>query len=254
LNNKSIYIDSGPSVSFNDTGTFENLYITLRKKENRIYTDDQLEKLPEIEPSHIHYKEWRVRKRSSNALVQYLSAKQKPLKVLEIGCGNGWLSHQLSVVAGSKITGSDINFHELQQAVRVFAPITNLQFIYGDIRTDVFENAQFDIIIFAASIQYFSSLTNILSAALQLLTATGEVHILDTHFYSAGSINDARKRTAEYYRQLDVPEMSAYYFHHTEEELNFFAPQKMNANKRGLFSFTQKDPFEWYCIQKQHPK
>jgi len=55
---------------------FEEKYILLRKKENRLYTDEQLEWLPDIEVSHPHYKEWEIRKSSGNKLIQHLSNKR----------------------------------------------------------------------------------------------------------------------------------------------------------------------------------
>ena len=68
------------------------MYLASRKKENRIYSDEQVVQLPFIEPTHIHYHEWQVRKRSALRLIHYLEKKNKPLSILEIGCGNGWLS------------------------------------------------------------------------------------------------------------------------------------------------------------------
>ena len=49
------------SVSITESN-FEEIYIALRKSENRIYTDEQVSKLPFIGPEHIHYDEWQARK------------------------------------------------------------------------------------------------------------------------------------------------------------------------------------------------
>ena len=105
-------------------------------------------------------------------------------KFFEAGCGNGWLSHQLSGVPGISVIGSDINFSELQQAGRVFYKIPNLHFMYGNIESDLFEDKQFDAMIFAASIQYFSNRCRNDQEGLRLLKPGGEIHILDSHFYS----------------------------------------------------------------------
>ncbi|MEI9943399.1 MAG: hypothetical protein WDN26_04195 [Chitinophagaceae bacterium] len=45
------------------------------------------------------------------------------------------------------------------------------------------KDRQFDIIIFAAAIQYFPSLAGIINTALDLLKEDGEIHIIDSHFY-----------------------------------------------------------------------
>ena len=118
---------------------FEEKYILLRKKENRLYTDEQLKWLPEIEVSHPHYKEWEARKSSCNKLIQHLTNKRTELNILDIGCGNGWLCHHLSKIPGSNVAGIDINKTELNQAKRVFDHIENLEFFYGGIGNERYQ-------------------------------------------------------------------------------------------------------------------
>ncbi|WP_431210721.1 hypothetical protein ACQ86N_32840 [Puia sp. P3] len=80
---------------------FEKKYILIRTLENRLYTDDELAKLPEISATHTHHKEWQIRKNSCQRLVRYLSTRRRSPEILEIGCGNGWLSH----LAGADTSG-----------------------------------------------------------------------------------------------------------------------------------------------------
>jgi 2-polyprenyl-3-methyl-5-hydroxy-6-metoxy-1,4-benzoquinol methylase len=80
----------------NPNQNFERLYIALREQEQRLYTDEQVRQLPDIDPSHLHYKEWKIRKHSAERLISYLNKKKRRLNILEIGCGNGWLSAQLA--------------------------------------------------------------------------------------------------------------------------------------------------------------
>ena len=228
---------------------FEEKYILLRKKENRLYTDEQLEWLPDIEVSHPHFKEWEIRKESCNKLVQHLINKRTKLNILDVGCGNGWLCHHLSKIPGSNVAGIDINKTELNQAKRVFDHIENLEFFYGGIDNESTRNEKFDAIIFAASIQYFPSLDSIIPAALQLLHPEGEIHILDSHFYKSSELEIARKRSFDYYHSLQFAEMTEYYFHHCVDELNpynhkiFYNPDLF----RNRF-IKNKSPFPWICI------
>src|SRR6185503_17845788 len=157
---------------------FEKLYTQLRQREGRIYTDTEVSNLPEIRSSHPHYKEWQIRKESSQKLIDHLKKRKQPLDILEIGCGNGWLSHKLAEIPESKIIGADINFAEVQQAARVFHHKPNLHFIYGDAESGLFEDRQFDVIVFAASIQYFPSLSNPINNAIRLLKSKGNIHII----------------------------------------------------------------------------
>src|SRR5688572_12332470 len=132
--------------------SFGKLYISLREKEGRVYSDDEVAVLPEINARHLHYGEWQMRKRSSRQLAQHLLGKGREPAILEVGCGNGWLCHQLSAITAGKITGIDINDIELQQAKRVFGHIRNLEFIYGDIREGIVKSNQYDVIVFASSV------------------------------------------------------------------------------------------------------
>ena len=230
---------------------FEKQYIRVRTREKRMYDDDEVSDLPNMPASHPHYKEWLTRKWSSDKLISYLAAKNRPLRILEIGCGNGWLSFQLSKLKHSKVTGQDINFTELQQAARVFNGYTKLRFIYGDMFSGILSDRKFDIIIFAASIQYFSSLENILSLSVNRLNPGGEIHILDTHFYKPSELTGAKQRTESYYRSLGFPEMADYYFHHSLKKLTGFTYQLLH-NPWSLQHkiFGSKNPFPWICIKR----
>jgi ubiquinone/menaquinone biosynthesis C-methylase UbiE len=232
---------------------FEKKYITTRCLENRLYSDDELLKLPNIDDGHTHYREWQIRKRSALRLVRYLAGKKKALEILEIGCGNGWLSHQLAEIPGTKVTGLDINFTELQQAARVFSDDPNLIFIQGDIRSGILSDRQFDTIVFAASIQYFSSLKKIVYLTLSYLKPGGEIHIVDTPFYRPAEIEAARRRTIAYYTSLGYPEMADFYFHHSSNDLRSFHYSAFyNPNSlRNRFRLSRnKALFPWIRIIK----
>jgi len=228
---------------------FEKKYILIRTLENRLYTDDELAKLPEISATHTHHKEWQIRKNSCQRLVRYLSTRRRSPEILEIGCGNGWLSHQLAQIPGTKVTGMDINFTELQQAARVFSNDPNLRFIHGDIDSGSLGERQFDCIVFAASIQYFPSLKKVLFKTLSCLKAGGEIHVLDTPFYKPENVERAKRQSIAYYTSFGYPEMADYYFHHSIEDLRPFHhvllhnPHSVKSRLLGV-----KSPFPWIRI------
>lgn len=229
--------------------SFETDYINLRQKEKRLYTDEQVKSLPKINEAHQHYKEWLIRSRSCHKLIQYLSNKKRALNILEVGCGNGWLCAQLSKIPGSNVTGIDINKTEIDQAKRVFASIENLEFLYGEITNESIHNESFDIIIFAASIQYFASLDEILIPAQQLLNTKGEIHILDSHFYRSSELEMARQRSLDYYNSMQFSEMSKHYFHHCINELNSYNYKIFYAPGSFISRFLKnRNPFHWICI------
>lgn len=231
-------------------GDFEKLYIRLREKEGRIYTDEEVAQLPAIAAAHPHYKEWQIREESSDKIIDYLKKRKQSTDILEPGCGNGWFSHRLSTIPGSKVIGTDINFTEIQQAARVFHDIPNLHFIYGYAESGIFEDRQFDSIVFAASIQYFPSLKGIINSSLKLLKPNGEIHIIDSHFYSLAELGAAKQRSLLYYQAAGFPELADWYFHHNLDDLDGYNYSVL-YDPESLFNrfLRNKHPFPWICIQ-----
>jgi len=230
-------------------GGFGDIYIGTRYQEKRLLSDGQVMFLPDIEPTHIHYKEWLLRKRSALRLVDYLSKKNEPLTILEIGCGNGWLSSKLSAIPGAHVTGLDINQVEILQAKRIFAK-NNLKFIWSGFEPAILKGKKFDIILFAASIQYFSSVKEVLENAFPCLADDGEIHIMDTHFYKPEELKLAVQRTENYYKELGYPEMTAYYFHHCINDIRQFKHTILVNPSSLLNRIGRKEPFYWIAVTR----
>ncbi|HEV3414609.1 MAG TPA: class I SAM-dependent methyltransferase [Puia sp.] len=147
---------------------------------HNLYSDREVAQLPYLIASHPRNLEWTNRIASTDRLVRYLSIHKKAAGILEIGCGNGWLSRRLADVPGSRVIGLDPNLGELRQAARIFRKQRNLKFIYGEFYSDVLRELSFDIIVMAATIQYFPSLPQLVSDALCYLRPHGELHLLDS--------------------------------------------------------------------------
>ncbi len=244
-----VYISEG---ALPDTA-FEKLYLMIRQHEQRVYSNAELMNLPEIAAGHKHHYEWSVRKKSCKNLISYLQKKNQFLKILEIGCGNGWLSHKLAEIPNADVVGLDINLTELQQAAEVFTN-NNLQFVYGDIRENILQNRQFDIIIFAGSIPYFPSLTDIIHTTLERLSPGGEIHIMDSFFYNTENVETAKQNCREYYRKMGFPDMANYFFHHLLSDLNQF-DCKVMQHQHSFFKklFSKRNVFPWLCIRNAFP-
>jgi SAM-dependent methyltransferase len=228
---------------------FEELYISIRDKEGRMYPDERVKMLPEVPATHPHHAEWKVRAHSSSRLIRYLSAKKKSLRILEMGCGNGWLCHRLSTIPGAMVTGLDINHIELEQAMRVFGHADNIRFVDEVKETEA--DVEIEIIIFSASIQYFPVLEEILQWSLQRLAPAGEIHILDSPFYDTEQLAAAQKRTADHFTALGFPDLALYYHHHPYAALKPFKPIQLYHPRSIVAKLLRRnDPFPWYCIKK----
>ena len=228
---------------------FTQQYILLRNKEGRIYSDREVVGLPEIGKEHKYYNEWQIRKDTSSRLLKYLINKKKGVQILEVGCGNGWLSAKLSGIPLSRVTGIDINAEELSQAKRVFSQFGNVDFINCSLQDEMFNGRKFDIIVFAASVQYFASLEKVLTESLTRLKHGGEIHIVDSHLYKQIGISAARMRSNEYYKSIGFPEMSDQYFHHSLEDLKLFNHDIL-YDPNSLINKLRKNrnPFHWVIV------
>jgi ubiquinone/menaquinone biosynthesis C-methylase UbiE len=229
---------------------FESLYLKVRSIEGRLLSDEEVARLPECPAGNQYRKEWKIRSRSCSRLKRYISRKKKPMNILEAGCGNGWFSHQLASIPNAEVRGQDINVVELEQGRRIFNDRPNLSFTCR--RLEELNPGSFDLVLFAASIQYFKDPLDVLGISLHLLRPGGEIHIIDSPFYKGQELKEARKRSAEYYEQLGMPGMKDFYFHHSMDALAHFKFHQIPDRLSVFYSLIGlKNPFPWIRINKQ---
>ncbi len=232
--------------------SFSIVYDKVRKKEGRILKDAEVRLLPNALMNNKNYKEWQLRKRSSIRFLDYFVHKKSNIKLLDIGCGNGWFTHLLAKSStNNTITGIDISSIELEQAARIFKR-KNLRFVYGDIfqLKHIFEN-QFDMITLNACVQYFPDLNNLFKVLKSFLKSQGELHIIDSPFYKTSKINQAKERSQVYYTNLAFAEMSDYYHHHKKDDIkNFKVLYKPSKNLIKRFAKKKDSPFMWLRYTK----
>jgi ubiquinone/menaquinone biosynthesis C-methylase UbiE len=201
-----------------------DLYLLVRKKEGRLYPDHIVKNLPTFPFDEPQKVEWRARENSTKRLISYLARLPVPLFVLELGCGNGWLTHKLGSINGVRVIGLDLGGIELKQASHLFSS-PNIGFLCSDIFRPPFPQNSFDVIVLASVIQYFADLPNLFTILQPLLTKRGEIHLMDSPIYKKRDLPSARERTVTYYTSLGIPEMAGNYFHHSTDELYNYSPE-----------------------------
>jgi ubiquinone/menaquinone biosynthesis C-methylase UbiE len=229
-----------------------DLYIRVRQKEGRLYPDRIVANLPSVPESDPLEKEWQLRAASLGRLTAYLNVLPRPIRLLDLGCGNGWFSRHLSSLRDVTVWGMDRNMVELTQAARLFSR-PNLLLLNADIFQSPFPDEAFDIILLASVVQYFPDLGALIGKLRRLLRPRGEVHIIDSPFYRTADLPSAQERTRAYYSRLGFPAMADHYFHHSHAELEPFSPHchyRPDAVQAQLSRLLGKptSPFPWLSI------
>lgn len=219
-----------------DANEFENEYITIRTKEGRIHDDNTVKQLPFIDDP-----EWKIRSVSTKKLLSYLK-KERTTSIIEVGCGNGWLTNYLQRELNAVAYGIDVNRAELEQAARTS---NGSVFFYGDIFSNAFSEFKADAIILAACIQYFPDLPRLIN----LLKPKGTIHIIDSPVYQTGAAAEARERSRKYFDSKDAAAMQRFYFHHEVDTLKDLGARFLYTPNRAK-TLLGGSPFPWIMIRK----
>lgn len=231
--------------------SFSEHYLKAREKEQRLLEDALVLKLPETPKSYAHHNEWEMRKHSSSVLKKYLEGKKNRKSLLDLGCGNGWMSNYYSKLF-EQTKGIDINETEIIQAQRVFEK-NKLSFEITNIleRPDI---GSYDFILISAVIQYFENPKELIDLLLvKYLNPGGEIIISDSFFYSESEKIKAKERSVNYYKSIDCDELIPFYFHHSESIFSdyhykiVYTQSSLSFFQR-IFTFKMYSPFTIYSI------
>lgn len=242
------YMTPGKPVIISPEAAFTD-YLRVRTHENRILTDEAVAVLPQVAPGHPHAKEWALRAGTLRRFQAYLDKNfsNKPLKILDLGCGNGWMAHHLALHPARQVRAADVNGPELQQGARIFGR-ENLIFWQVDILKDKLPENDFDLIVLAASVQYFPDLSALIHVLKTCLKPGGEIHLIDSPLYAnEAARNAARERSRQYYEGVGIPEMAQHYYHHTWPELRALGAN--NLNNSLINKLFRRFRFPWVRIR-----
>lgn len=215
-------------------------YRQLREKEAWVLDDKRLRLLPEVPTGDAHAEAWKFRGNSLRRFQRYLKRNLAPGgRILDLGAGNGWITHAL-YLQGYDLLGLEPGTEDIDQARRVFGEGQRLRWQQGDLYS-LPRTSTFDLVLLAASVQYFPDLSDLCQHLEGRLNKGGSIHLLDSRLYPESEINAARQRSRDYYAEIGFPEMADFYFHHSREEAKNLGFRK----KWPLWPFS--DSLQWWC-------
>ncbi|HMJ69891.1 MAG TPA: class I SAM-dependent methyltransferase [Cyclobacteriaceae bacterium] len=245
-NNKNFKNENGVYYQLDFDGSeFEQQYTDIRTKEGRMYDDDIVRLLPAVAKEHPLYHEWAIRSHSARRLVGQLK-KEKCRSLIEVGCGNGWLTNYVRRHLDIPVCGVDVGKAELSQAARIGGD--KAAFVFADIFSEAMAGVTADAVLLASCIQYFPDVR----ALIGKLRKIGTIHIIDSPVYSGGKAVEAKARSANYFRSMSTPGMEKFYYHHERSVFEGLGAEFLYdpSNITGKLNkvFVNGSPFPWIRI------
>jgi SAM-dependent methyltransferase len=195
--------------------------------------------------------EWSVRARTYQAFVDGVlaplaRAKSSPLRVLDLGAGNGWLCYRMARL-GHDGVAVDVRTDEVDGLGAARGYARHLARLFGRVAGSFeclpFARATFDVAVFNASLHYAQDLSGGLGEAKRCVRAGGRIAVLDSPFYdgpAAGEAMVAEKRAQAGHVFGDLADVLA-------------APRFVEYLTRERLERASADGFQWRRIRVRYP-
>jgi len=143
-------------------------------------------------------KQWAVRACTYDAFVRRVLSPasqtvDRPLRILDLGAGNGWLSWRASL-AGHEAIAMDIRDDDVDglRAGNLYLEDGNgFERIAGSFEALPIDDASVDLVVYNASLHYALDLGATLNEARRVVQRGGRIVILDSPFYERGADGEA---------------------------------------------------------------
>lgn len=182
---------------------FRREYAAHRAAEGRAYSGAELLSLPYLRVGPLA-RQWAVRARTFDAFLARIvrpmvTQRGRMLHILDLGAGNGWLSHWLAreghFCAAIDVRNDSIDgLGAAKQFPREFA----FECILASFDDLPIADSSADLAVFNASLHYATDLSRTLTEAARVLRSGGLVAILDSPFY--GSEEEGAAMVADKHR------------------------------------------------------
>ena len=180
------------------TQPFVRQYRCVRQREGyRVSTPDYYRMLPSVPPDDPHAQNWALRRESYGHLERLLADGR--CRVLDLGAGNGWLSHRLASL-GHRVVAVDVldDQEDGLGACRHYP--TSFPCVQADFDALPFAPSQFDCVAFNGSLHYAANAAATLERACRMLVPGGAIVVMDSPMFHSES--DGHAMVAEKLRRF----------------------------------------------------
>jgi len=193
---------------------WERAYAALREREGRSDPEARLAR-PYLKKGPL-VAQWRIRARTYDrfvaaVLVPLERARGRPLSILDLGAGDGWLAARMAA-RGHRAVALDVRLDTIdglaagallgRQSKRRFARVA------ASFEALPARGVTFDLAVFNASIHYAADLPLVLSEARRAVRGGGRIVLLDSPFYRSAEAGEAMVRQKERRTRETLPDLA----------------------------------------------
>lgn len=196
---------------------FATEYSTVWRRDGWAATSpENLLGLPYRDPQGRFSEKWRVKARSLDALLRYLTGT-RPGRVADLGAGTGWLSHHLAsrswvVFAVDALTDSSVG---LAAASAFLLEGPYFERVCAELERLPFSDSALDLVVCNASLHYAASLKDTLSEIGRALRAGGSLVVMNSPVHpDEPSARRAESSFRAHLRRLGATETTTLNYHH----------------------------------------
>jgi len=167
--------------------TFVMQYAAIRRAEGRGSEDPgYYQALPYVDTTGRNGHAWRIRARSFDHFVRKIMTPfegrmRRPLDVLDLGAGNGWMSWRL-MQRGHHVIAVDV-FTDRLDGLGAIGRYARVDAIAADFDQLPVPDGIFDLVIYNASLHYSPNYLHTLKEARRCLRPDGRIVVLDSPLY-----------------------------------------------------------------------
>ncbi len=184
---------------------FVRQYRHVRAREGyRQSSPDYYRSLPSVDRHHPHARIWQLRRESHARLLDAVlpSMGRGPHLILELGAGNGWLSHRLSLRGHRCVAVDWLDDAEDGLGACRHYP-TEITCVQADYDQLPLGPAQFDLVVFNGSLHYASDVRRTLASAMRLTRPGGIVLAMDSPIFRTRAAGRRMVEEAERHLETD---------------------------------------------------